>query len=113
VSWVSPADQRISCPRGKSGSVWSVAIAVSLTVPDARFDFASCEADVPQHVVIESLKLRDGALHDPLFRGMAKGAHERFAISLQQAGMDGGCRREWNVSNLAHGYLHLFLGKNG
>ena len=35
---------------------------------------ASCEADVLQHVIIESLKLRDGAPHEQFFNGVADDA---------------------------------------
>src|SRR6202008_822743 len=94
---VLPADQRISCAAGNSVRRWSVAIAVSLTVPNVRFDLASREADVPQHVVIESLKLRDGALHDPFLGATADDARERLAISPHQAGVRG-CR-EQNVDD--------------
>ena len=59
-------------------------------MPDTRLDLASCEADVPQHVVIESLKLRDGAFHDPFFKGIAEDTREALARSSPRAHA-GGC----------------------
>jgi len=110
MGWRLPADQRIGRPAGKFSERWLVAMAIALTVPDARFDLAAREADVPQHVVVECLKLRNGALHDPFRCGIVDGARKAFAISPQQAQVGRGCRRGQHVNN-SHGLTPLFFEK--
>jgi hypothetical protein len=95
---------------GKDGAV--VGSIVILFVPSpsgARFDLASRDADVPQRAVIELVKRRDGAAHDPFLNSAANDARERVAKSAPRVNADGLGRGVRNGHAAGHDWLLVFF----